>query len=54
MSAAFAMAAVIAAVVLAVHGTTPRAINSALFITARWSFLLFWLAYAGGGLAVLS
>jgi hypothetical protein len=53
MSAAFAMAAVIAAGVLAVYGTKPRAINLALFITARWSFLLFWLAYAGGGLAVL-
>jgi len=53
MSAAFAMAAVIAAGVLAIYGTKPRAINFALFITARWSFLLFWLAYSGGGLAVL-
>jgi hypothetical protein len=53
MSAAFALAAAIAACVLAVRGTGPRAINVALFTTARWSFLLFWLAYAGGGLAVL-
>ena len=53
MSAAFALAAAIAACVLAVYGTEPRIINVALFITARWSFLLFWLAYAGGGLAVL-
>jgi hypothetical protein len=53
MSAAFAMAAIIVAGVLAVYGTKPRAIDLALLITARWSFLLFWLAYAGGGLAVL-
>jgi hypothetical protein len=53
MSAAFAMAAVMAASVLAIYGTKPRAINFALFITARWSFLLFWLAYTAGGLAVL-
>lgn len=53
MSAGFAVAAAIAACVLAVLGTTPRAIHAALFITARWSFLLFWLAYAGGGLAVV-
>jgi hypothetical protein len=53
MSAAFALAAAIAACVLAVHGTGERAIKVVLFITARWSFLLFWLAYAGGGLGVL-
>ena len=53
MSAGFALAAAIASCVLALHGTKPHALNIALFITARWSFLLFWLAYAGGGLAVL-
>lgn len=53
MGGAFALAVAIAACVLAVYGTRPRAINIALFITARWSFLLFWLAYTGGGLAVL-
>jgi hypothetical protein len=53
MAAAFAMAAVIATAVLAHYGTGTNATNTALQVTARFSFLLFWLAYAGGGLAVL-
>jgi hypothetical protein len=53
MAAAFAVALVIAAAVRAQYGTDWRATNTALQMTARFSFLLFWLAYAGGGLAVL-
>ena len=53
MAAAFATAALLAAVTLAHYGTNARATNTALMATARFSFLLFWLAYAGGGLAVL-
>lgn len=53
MAVAFAVAAVIAAAILAVYGTDAGGINFALMVTARWSFLLFWLAYAGGGLGVL-
>ncbi len=53
MAAAFAAAAGLAAVTLAVYGTKAPATNTALMMTARFSFLLFWLAYAGGGLGVL-
>ncbi len=53
MTGAFSAALVIAAVVLAHYGSSARATNTALMVTARFSFLLFWLAYAGGGFAVL-
>jgi hypothetical protein len=53
MASAFAAAAVIAASVLAVFGAGPQGTGTALQITARFSFLLFWIAYAGGGLALL-
>jgi len=54
MAGAAGVAAVIAAGVLTVWGAGAGGTNFALMVTARWSFLLFWLAYAGGGLAVLS
>jgi hypothetical protein len=50
---AFAANAVIAALVLAVYGAGKLGTDHALQITARFSFLLFWLAYASGGLALL-
>ena len=50
---AFATAAVLAAIVLAVFGAGELGTIDALRITARFSFLLFWVAYAGGGLALL-
>jgi hypothetical protein len=50
-SAAVALALALSVFVLA--GTDGRAIVIALQRTARWSFLLFWLAYAGGSLATL-
>jgi hypothetical protein len=44
---------VLAAIVLAVLGADKLGIVAALQITARFSFLLYWLAHAGGGLVVL-
>jgi hypothetical protein len=53
MGAALASAVAIAIVVLMVKGVAESGIRSALRVTARWSYLWFWLAYAGGALAVL-
>ena len=53
MGSAFAANAVLAAIVLAVFGAGTLGTGHALQITARFSFLLFWLAYASGGLALL-
>lgn len=53
MGSAFAANAVLAAIVLAVFGAGTLGTVDALQITARFSFLLFWLAYASGGLALL-
>ena len=51
MGAAFAAAAALAGIALAAFGAGERGTDIALKVTARFSFLLFWLAYAGGGLA---
>jgi hypothetical protein len=53
MGSAFAANAVLAEIVLAVFGAGKLGTLHALQITARFSFLLFWLAYASGGLALL-
>src|SRR6478735_9966950 len=53
MGAAFGIALAIAVAVLAVRGTGNASIRLALELTARWSFLLFWLAYAGNAVAML-
>jgi hypothetical protein len=53
MGSAFTANAVLAAIVLAVFGAGAPGTGQALQMTARFSFLLFWLAYAGGGLALL-
>jgi hypothetical protein len=53
MGAAFGIALAIAVTVLAVRGTGNAGIRLALELTARWSFLLFWLAYAGNAVAML-
>jgi hypothetical protein len=50
MGTAFVVALGLAAAVFATRGLD---IVQALRMTARWSFLLFWLAYAGGALAEL-
>jgi hypothetical protein len=53
MGSAFAANAVLAAIVLAVFGAGTLGTVDALQTTARFSFLVFWLAYASGGLALL-
>src|SRR5271154_1690380 len=53
MGLAAGAALLLAGLVLAIYGTGEKAIRTALDVTARWSFLLFWLAYAGGALGSL-
>ena len=53
MGTAFVIAFASAATVLAIFGVGERGIAIALRVTARWSFLLFWSAYAGGAVAKL-
>jgi len=53
MGMAFGVALGLATGVLAINGSDPQGLVIALRLTARWSFLLFWLAYAGGAMAVL-
>ena len=53
MAAAFLVCLLLAAAVLAVFGAGERGTVLALRLTARWCFLLFWFAYAGGPLAKL-
>ena len=54
MGWAFAIALAIAAVVLVIQGADNRGIRLALELTARWSFLLFFMAYAGNAVAALT
>jgi hypothetical protein len=53
MGSVFAVAIALAAVLLGILGAGDRGTVVALRVTARWSFLLFWLAYAGGSIAKL-
>ena len=53
MAAAFAVAVILAAIPLGVSGAGNPGTVDALKLTARWSFLLFWAAYAGGAAAGL-
>jgi len=53
MALAFCAALALAMVVVAVFGLTDSSVRTALATTARFAFLLFWPAYAGGALAVL-
>ena len=53
LAAAFLIAFVSATVALLIFGLGERGTAIALQITARWSFLLFWLAYSGSALARL-
>jgi hypothetical protein len=53
MVAAFVVTLALAAIVLAIFGTGLRGTDIALRVTARWCFLLFWFAYAGGAIARL-
>ncbi len=53
MSSAFGAALALATAVLVINGTGVKSVIMALQVTARWSFALFWLAYAGESLATL-
>jgi len=53
MGAAFGVALALAAGVLVYYGTGEKAVRTALDVTARWSFLLFWMAYCAGPLGAL-
>lgn len=53
MAAAFFVSFVLASIVLARSGTGEDGTVLGLRLTARWAFLLFWPAYAGGALAKL-
>jgi hypothetical protein len=53
MGAAFFVSLALAAIVLSRDGTSANGLLPALQLTARWSFLLFWVAYAGGAVAAL-
>jgi hypothetical protein len=53
MCAAFLVALALAAIVLVIFGVGERGTAIALRTTARWSFLLFLPAYAGGAIAWL-
>ena len=53
MGMAFGVGLCLAAVVLAIEGIDVNSLKMALRVTARWSFLLFWVAYAGRAMATL-
>src|SRR6478736_3372104 len=53
MGAAFLGALLLAVPILAVMGAGPEGTDAALRVTARWSLLIFWPAYAGRALRVL-
>jgi len=53
MGTAFGIALAIAVAVLVLQGADNKGTRLALELTARWSFLLFWLAYAGNATAQL-
>jgi hypothetical protein len=53
MGLAFVIAFVLAIIVLAIFGAGERGTELALRATARWSFPLFWPAYAGSAIALV-
>ncbi|GAA1439676.1 hypothetical protein GCM10009641_47910 [Mycobacterium cookii] len=53
MIGAFGGGLALATAVLAVCGTGSDGIAIGVRLTARWSFLFFWLSYTGGAMAVL-
>jgi hypothetical protein len=54
IGAALGIAMLAACLILGVAGTGEKPTRLALEVTARWSFLLFWLAYSGNALAQLT
>jgi hypothetical protein len=53
MIGAFGGALALAVAVLVGFGSGPDGLRLAVRITARWSFLFFWLSYTGGAMAIL-
>ena len=53
MGVAFGIAACLAATVLAMNGVNEASLRLALRVTARWSFVLFWVAYTGRAMTTL-
>jgi hypothetical protein len=53
MGMAFGVALALVVAVFTILGTGEESTRVALDVTARWSFLLFWMAYAGGAIAAL-
>lgn len=53
VGASLVAATAFAAVLLAISGTDVEGLERALRLTARFSFVLFWCAYAGGALAAI-
>jgi hypothetical protein len=53
MSAAVCVSLLLSAAALAAFGPHKRGLDTALMLTGRWGFLLFWPAYAGAGLVAL-
>jgi hypothetical protein len=53
MGSAFGVALGLAVWVLAMKGVDTQSLVLALRVTARWSFVPFWIAYSGGAMAVL-
>ena len=53
MGTAFGVALGLAVCVLAIKGIDTESLKEALRVTARWSFLPFWIAYSAGAMVVL-
>jgi hypothetical protein len=53
MIGAFGGALALAVAVMTGYGTGPDGLRVGLQVTARWSFLFFWLSYVGGAMAIL-
>jgi hypothetical protein len=53
MIGAFGGALALAVAILAGYGTGEGGLRLAVRFTARWSFLFFWLSYAGGAMAIV-
>jgi hypothetical protein len=51
--AAFGVGLSLATAVLVLEGITERSLAHALALTARWSFLLFWVAYTSGAMVAV-
>jgi hypothetical protein len=53
MGAAFGVSLALACTVFAIKGISPDSLGIVLHLTARWSFILFWMAYTSRALVTL-